>query len=149
VDALLLALQAALADDVDGVRSADVFIAEADNIVPAAVRMPAIGIKDGPIRREELAGGWMRYSLTTKVIVWSQVLQDGKGIALGTSTNPSIITLARRAVEILDENLLDIDGMISAWSPSETEAQSFATSTGSVYLRKIITMEYIKEALRP
>ncbi len=146
---LLSAIKTKLQTDIDYVRSKDFYITESEELIPSSVKFPAIGIKDGPIDRKELAGGMIEIKLQVRIIVLVQLQKHEAAIMGDASTGKKgVLEMAQDIHDSLDEDLLNIAGMIEAFSPAETESET----TGDeelVLQRKIITYEYTKEKERP
>ena len=147
---LLTAIKTQLQTDLTYVRAADVFITEDENLIPDAVKFPAVGIKDGPVVRTEEAGGMMEYALTVKIIPYVQLSKPEAAIMGDTSTGKEgILDIEADIHESLDENLLSITGMISAVAlPNQPESELFGDET-EVVVRKVISYQYEKETQRP
>lgn len=133
--------------DIDYVRDSDVFVTEDADAIPQAVKFPAIGIKDGPVTRTELAGGMWEVTLEVKVIAWVQLSKPAAAV-MGDGGNKGVLDMAADINASLDENLLAIAGMQSAFSPAETESELFGDEKEALQ-RKIITYRYMKEEDRP
>ncbi len=145
---LVLAIQTTLRSGISYVRDNDIYIAKHENIIPASVRPPCIGIKDGPIKRIELAGGEMEYHMWVKIVLYVQLMQDDASIMGDISGNKGVLDVADDVHALLDESLLGITGMISAWSPSETESEWFGDDQVTMQ-RTILKYDYEKEEKRP
>ena len=147
---LLTAIKTQLQTDLTYVRAADVFITEDENLIPDAVKFPAVGIKDGPVVRTEEAGGMMEYALTVKIIPYVQLSKPEAAIMGDTSTGKEgILDIEADIHESLDENLLSITGMISAVAlPNQPESELFGDET-EVVVRKVTSYQYEKETQRP
>ena len=78
--ALLTAIKLQLQTDLTYVRDKDIFVTEDDNLIPSAIKFPAVGIKDGPVVRTEEIGGMMEYALTVKIIAYVQLLKPEAAI---------------------------------------------------------------------
>lgn len=147
---LLAAIKSKIQTDLIYVRDSDVFITENENLIPDSVRFPAVGIKDGPISRKELAGGMMEYTMTVKVIPYVQLTKPAAAVMGDTSTgSKGILDMEDDIHSSLDENLLNISGMQSAVSATiSPESETFGDET-EVIQRKVISYTYIKEESRP
>ena len=147
---LLAAIKLQLQTDLTYVRAGDVFVTEDENLIPSAVKFPAVGIKDGPVVRTEEIGGMMEYALTVKIIPYVQLSKPEAAIMGDTSTGKEgILDIEADIHESLDENLLAITGMISAVAlPNQPESELFGDET-EVVVRKVISYQYGKETARP
>lgn len=146
---LLSALKTAIQTDLDYIRNADVYITPHLNLIPSAVRPPCIGIKDGKITREELAGGYLEETLTVRIVAYVQLAKEEAGImGDGAAGRKGVLDIASDIHESLDENLLGIAGMQAAFSPSEAESEMFGGIADGLQ-RKIIEYQYVREVIRP
>jgi hypothetical protein len=147
---LLTKIKAQLQTDLTYVRDKDFFITEDENLIPNAVKFPAVGLKDGPVVRVENIGGMMEYTLIVKIIAYVQLQKPGAAIMGDASTSDKgILDLETDIHKSLDENLLSITGMTEAVAlPNQLESELFGDETEAV-VRKIISYQYIKETTRP
>lgn len=147
---LLSAIKSQLQTDLTYVRDGDIFVTEDENLIPDAVKFPAVGLKDGPVIRTEEMGGMMEYRMTVKILVLVQLTKPEAAIMGDTSTGKKgILDLEADIHEALDENLLSITGMQAAAAvPNQPESKVFGDET-EVIQRKVISYEYVKETERP
>lgn len=130
-------------------RPQDVYITPALELIPNGVKAPAVGIKDGPVRRSELASGMLDVDLTVEVALFAQVLKPESSVMGDPATGqPGVLDLAAEVHAILDENTLGIAGMLDAFSPSESGSETVGTEA-EMFQRKIITYRYLKQEERP
>lgn len=140
-------LQTSLATDV---RSGDIFITPDLSFIPSKAMKPCVGIKDGKIGREELAGNMLELTLYVSLAVYVQLFKEEAGIVGDTSTNQKgVLELTGVAVAALDANLLSITGMQSAFAESESGSGLFSPDGQVMLSRKIINLKYVKEVQRP
>ncbi|MFH2129762.1 MAG: hypothetical protein ABIK68_05250 [bacterium] len=144
MQALLLAIQSALRSGLSDIRSGDIFITPHVNFVPPGVKAPAIGIKDGPGRVSELGGSMQETTLQVKLVIWVD-FPAGEEMIIGKGTMKGVLDRTTEVHAVLGQNLLSIDGMISARPVAETESEMFSDGKGRGLDRKIITYEYEKE----
>jgi len=150
VKALLTAIKTQLQADLGYVRASDVFITEHENLIPDAVKFPAVGIKDGPVVRIEMIGGMMEYRMTVKIVALVQLTKPEAAIMGDSVTGrKGILDMEADVHESLDENLLSITGMTAAVAAAnQSESEMFGDEV-EVIQRKIIAYEYTKETERP
>jgi len=148
--ALLTAIKTQLRTDLTYVRDSDIFVTEDENLIPDAVKFPAVGLKDGPVQRTEMIGGMMEYRMTVKIIALVQLTKPEAAIMGDTSTGKKgILDLEADIHDSLDENLLSITGMTEAVAAAiQPESEVFGDEV-EVIQRKIIGYEYVKETERP
>ena len=146
----MTAIKSQLQTDLTYVRDKDVFITEDENLIPSAVKFPAVGIKDGPVVRTEEIGGMMEYALTVKIIAYVQLSKPEAAIMGDASASKEgILDMEADIHESLDENLLSITGMQSATAlANQPESELFGDET-EVVVRKVISYQYEKETERP
>jgi hypothetical protein len=146
--ALLTAIKTQLQSDLTYVRASDIFVTEDESLIPETVKSQAVGLKDGPVIRKELAGRMMEYNMTVKIVLYVQLLRPEAAI-IGDGTQKGILDMEADVHTALDENLLGVAGMQSAVAaPDQPESELFGDETNA-FQRKIITYEYIKEEARP
>ena len=147
---LLTAIKTQLQTDLTYVRDKDIFVTEDENLIPDAVKFPAVGIKDGPVERRELAGSMMEYVMGVKVIVYVQLTKPEAAVMGDTATGKKgVLDMEGDVHASLDENLLSITGMQSATAaPLSPESELFGDEE-EVIQRKVITYQYVKEEARP
>lgn len=142
---LLAAIKAAL-ESIDDVT---VFVTPHENFLPHKTRMPAIGIKDGTIKRREGVSLTMESTMEVKLIAWVGLAKDEASI-LGdiSSSQMGIIDLSNAIHTVLDDNLLGLDGVISAFSTVEAGADMVGDNRETL-VNKVITYNYEKQGDRP
>lgn len=147
---LLTAIKAQLQTDLTYVRDKDVFVTEDENLMPNSVKFPAAGLKDGPVVRVELTSGMMEYTMTVKIIAYTQLQKPEAAIMGDAATgDKGILEVEKDIHKSLDENLLSITGMQSATAlPNQPESGLFGDEM-EVVSRKIISYQYVKETERP
>lgn len=145
---LLQAVQSQLRSNLDYIRDGDIYITPHVNYLPKHVRPPCIGIKDGPIVRTELAGGAWNVQMNVQIVVYVQVhKEEGAIVGDAAAGTKGILEISDDIHTYLDENLLGISGMISAFSPREEESVVFGSETEFIQ-QKVIDYEYEKEEER-
>lgn len=137
---LLQNIQSELKASLNGLRDVDIFITPHTNLIPAGTQFPAIGIKDGPITRSELADNAMDRELSVSLISYVKMYPDEQSI-MGGSGFKGILEVVEDLHDILDDNLLDITGMESAFCNDEKESEMFGKPEDGLQ-RKIITYKY-------
>lgn len=145
---LLIAIQNTLKSGLDYVRSGDVFIAPHEDFLPESIKFPAVGLKDGAVTRREEPGGMIEESLSVTVTVWAQLRRAAETSIVGDSANKGVLEVAADVTALLDENLLGLDGVIEAFSPSESASAFFMEESGGLQNKKI-TCHYTRETARP
>lgn len=141
---LLAAVRDALRQGLSGVRPADVYLTGHEGHIPEGVRLPCVGVKDGAVRRSELAGNVVAATVRVRLAVYAPLGRIG-------SENTEVLALASAVHQVLDDNTLGLLGVLNAFSPEEGEADWFGGPDGDalgVLLRKVITYEYDTEESR-
>lgn len=147
MQALLLAVKAALQAGISEVRDGDVFITPSENFIPAGVKSAlAIGVKDGPVTRRDLTCGLVEKTMQVRVAAFVR-LQKPEAAVIGDNSTSSLGVLAAiNAIEaLLTDNLLAISGMIFARPVQESASEMFVGEAGVAWQQKIITYNYIWE----
>lgn len=146
---VLNAIKTQLQTDLTYIRDGDIYIAPHVNYIAGHARPPCIGLKDGPISRVELPSGMWELTMTVTLAIYVQLAKDEAGVMGDTATGQKgVLEIAEDIHASLDENLLGITGMQSAFSPSETASEIFGDEKEALQ-RKLITYEYVKEEVRP
>lgn len=147
--ALLTAIQDRLRQRLSYVRPADIYIAPHVDYIPAAARTPCVGLKDGPVARRELAGGWWEVVSRVHLAVYVE-LAKSEAAVMGdaASDKKGVLQIVEDIHESLDEHLPDIDGMQAAFCPEEAESVPVTTDRADLQ-RKIVTYQYTLEEERP
>jgi hypothetical protein len=125
-----------------------VFVTPNENFLPNRVRLPAVGIKDGSIRRTLGGGGSQEESLDVSMTLWVQLGKPEASIMGDRAAKEmGILEFAEKVHTLLDGELLGIPGMEEAWSASESP--SSLVETDRALQIKVITYTYDKEGNRP
>lgn len=146
---LLLAIQTQLRTDLTYIRDRDIYIAPHINYIPASVRPPCVGIKDGKPTRVEGAASTWEVTLPVIIAVYVQLAKEEANIIGDASTNKKgVLEIAEDVMSSLDENLLSITGMEAAICLEDNESELFGDEKESMQ-RKILPFQYIKTETRP
>jgi len=97
---LLQKIQTELRSGVTAVRDRDVVLIPHPEILPESIRFPAIGIKDGKIKRTDLLGGCVEKNMPITVFPFVRMLKDEEPII-------ALLTIADAITTALADNLLD------------------------------------------
>ncbi len=147
--ALIAAIREAMRDNLTYIRPGDFFIAPHEDFIPRDVKFPCIGIKDGGIIRSEGLDSSMEYSMDVTLIAWVAIHKPEASIIGDDGTGvKGVLEVADDIHACLDENLLDIDGMIEAFSPSETGSETMGNDNQFLQKKKI-TYRYVIQGDRP
>ena len=143
---LLAAIKTALQAGITQARDGDVFITPSLNFLPAGVKSPAIGIKDGAVTRKDQTCGVVEKTMQVQVAVFIQ-LQKPEAAVMGDASTSSLGVLAAiDAIEaVLTGNLLAISGMIDARPVAESASELFVNDAGAGWQTKNITYNYTWE----
>jgi hypothetical protein len=149
--ALINAIREVLQEKLTYIRTGDFFIAPHEDFIPRDVKFPAIGIKDGQILRSEGLDSSMEYTMEVMLIAWVAVHKPEASI-MGDGGEESLIKgvldVADDIHDCLDENFLDIDGLIEAFSPSEAGSETMGADNQFLQKKKI-TYRYVIQGDRP
>ena len=145
--ALLQAVKAELQAGMTGLRTIDIFITPHTNLIPAGTQFPAIGIKDGSIKRAELMGGDSLDKEIKVILIPYVKVYPGEKSIIGSGVFKGILDVVEDIHEILDDNLLGIAGMEAAFCGDENESEMFGNPEDGLQ-RKIINYTYEKRSER-
>jgi len=149
--ALILAIQAALqaSSDLSYIADADIFIMPDENLLPISLEYPAIGLKDGAVTRVELSSGMQEVTLSVMVLPFV-LLDQSDAVIVGNSRTgkKGVLEITGDIHGVLDENLLGITCMQTAFSPLESASELFGAEEEAIQ-KKVITYTYVKEEERP
>lgn len=137
--ALLEAIKTKLQTSLTGLR--DIQVVPDEAMLPPGVRFPFIGLKDGPIEREEGIGETLKEKLSVKVIAYVEILKNEASI-MGDKTNTGVLELVGAIHDELNENLLGLTGMESAFCPHEDESETLVKENESFVQKKTCVYEY-------
>ncbi len=123
---------------------AQVFITTDEQTILAGIKLPCVGIKDGPVRTRRLAGGVEEKILRVHLVAWAP---QGKGAAqvTGDSTQAGVLAMTATCADLLNGDLLGIEGMIDARPVEETGSRLYLNQAGRSVQQKIITFEYVRQ----
>lgn len=123
----------------------DIAILADEMVIPAGVRMPFIGLKDGPIRRAEGAAGTLDELLQVSIILCQQILKDeatimGDGDPEENDYKPGILDMAADVHGLLNENLLGLAGVQQAFCSQEDASVLLGSPDGSrvIQMKKLV-----------
>jgi hypothetical protein len=141
--ALLAAIKAALlADEALGLRAQDCYVTPALEFIPNEVRAPFIALKDGDVTREELFSSALAETLSVQVCVFAHVLMPSASVMGDVPSGlRGVLDLCDAVHAVLDENLLGVSGLISAFCRSEGASETVGDEA-EMYQRKILTYTY-------
>jgi hypothetical protein len=142
--ALLTAVKKALQDEITGVRTADIFITPDEAVILSGAMIPCYGIKDGSVKRMDLAGNVQNKKMQVTIIAWADQGKDDAQI-MGDKTQDGVLDMTQQVEDILLDNLLAITGMIGAEVVSETPSRQFINDKGRSVQQKTITFEFERE----
>ena len=137
--ALMLAVKSRLQTDstLNYVRDCDIWITEDESLLPAAIKFPAIAIKDGPIKNEQKLCKNYVQDAAIKIIVYQQLLKTEEAI---TGTH-GILDMASDVITSLIDNTLSISGIQNIFPIAESESGLFGDEEEMIQ-RKTITIIY-------
>lgn len=124
------------------VRPGDIFVTPHVAFVPSSVRPPCVGIKDGKIKREELAGGCVDHEIEVLFCLFVAIRKEEASIVGDPSTGAKgLLQLRDDLHAVLHQNTLDVPGVQSAFAAKETGSDLFESGAGMAQ-RKIVTYTY-------
>ncbi len=120
---LLTAIQTELQGALSYVRDADIYITEDEDLIPQAVKFPAVALKDGDVEWEvDASGPTKKQALYVNVIVYVQIVRP-EGSVMGDGSHKGVLEIHADIKAELDENTLDSevsDAEIVSEKASET-----------------------------
>ncbi len=145
---LLPGIQTVLREAITYIRQGDIFLTGFTELPPDDVMLPAIGIKDGDVIKQDLAAGMVRYTMQVWVIIWTQVLKEQLTL-IGGGGAKGILEIENDVNIALDENLLG-DETIQSADPVSPAPESKPVTDGNRNMqRKDLKFVYVKETARP
>lgn len=145
MEALLLALQAEIRSWSEfGGR---VFVTEAQDYVPPALRTPACGLRDGDLAREDLTDDGGLETLVVHLYAYSDSRAPGEALLGNPATSRlGVVALLDLAAERLRGNLLGLEaqGLILA-RPGGQKASISWEEPGRVMTSRALTLTYQRE----
>lgn len=143
---LLTAIKAQLQGDqtLSFVRSSDIYITEDENVIPSAIRYPAIAIKDGPV--VNMPGTNLEYSQQADVycIGYVSIKRPEDSIM----ADRGVLALMELVITSLIQNALSISGVSSVFPPAEGESELFGDESEMLQKKKIV-MRYTRQKSLP
>jgi hypothetical protein len=138
-----------LRTDLTYVRDEDIFISVENDYQPSGLQYPAVGLKDGTIRRKELASGlWEETQTVTVILFQEHGTVPGTSVVGDGGTKKGLLEIAEDIHESLDDTTLGLAGVTQAVSLSESGSARVPEETGTIQ-KKEITYRYVTEAVRP
>jgi hypothetical protein len=113
----------------------DITIIADEVLIPEGVRFPFIGLKDGPIAREEGFSETLTERLTVYIVLYQQILKREASV-MGDGDKPGILDMASDVHAVLNENLLGLDGMERAFCPEEGAGELLLSPEGNRFVQK-------------
>jgi hypothetical protein len=137
---LLEKIKAKIQNQIPEVRDIDVFITPHTNLIPAGTQFPAIGIKDGSVKRNELMSNVLDRELSVSIITFVKMFPDEQSI-MGGSGFKGVLELVEDLHKILDDDFLEINGVEAAFCEDENPSEMFGKPENGLQ-RKIIIYKY-------
>jgi len=136
--------QSELQESLTNFKERNIFITPDLNIFPMEKSFPAIGIKDGKIEHLPYNQD-VKSTYTVQYAIYVEIIKEDESSVIGdTSTNKKgTLDIASDLRSVLDDNLLSITGLNSAFCTSESESLLIPGRSRSA-MRKILTYQYIK-----
>ena len=132
---LLLAVQARLRE-IEGLRDADVFLSPDKDLVPAGQKFPCIGIKDGDVKVDHLAGEVNELTLPVEIYVYEQLIK----------VDASMISLFDLAASVQTQLKTSLPGSyVKDVDHGNESAIQLLYRQGGMLMRKTVYYQYIKE----
>lgn len=150
---LLVAIKDALQDkylDLNLKKEKSVYICVDDRITPPGVIPPCIGIKDGDTVREETISDRLEITYNVSIFVLCDLPKDEqKIIGNEDKEKPGVLDMCYGVTQILDNNMLDIDGLYEALCTDISGSVAYGNvETGDFFQLKTLFYRYKWNGLR-
>jgi hypothetical protein len=139
---ILLGVRDKLRSSLDYVRGSDIVIVEGDYIMPASIKYPAIGIKDGAISYVEFTQDQKYDAYLVKIICFVQLQKNTEASIIGDDAagQKGVMDVASDCITALRKD--DLSGLVHAATPiGEAESINLIDQAQDVQ-SKIITIRY-------
>ena len=143
MDEILTAIKTALQSAIAAVPDGDIIVVPSIDYIPNGTSLPCITIKDGGITNRALMGGCVEQEMVVYVSPWVEMVNDETSLTGATSV-VGLLDLIDDIESALNNNLLDITGLQSAWCESSAPSELFGDDREALQ-RKTITVTYEKE----
>ncbi len=138
---LILATQAQLQADLSYVRDRDVFITEDEDLIPAQVKFPAVGIKDGSEKYDIETGNQESGELYLDIIAYVRLSKPGAAIMGDASTGKKgVLDIVKDIKASLSGQHLG--GIVETAVPVESGGSEAMGDEEEAIQKKRITMKY-------
>ena len=142
---LLIAIREELRSKISTVVDSNVCIVRSESYIPPTARDRAIGLKDGPVTFRKLAGGVVETTARIMAVSWVQIVDDYDLSIMGVGGDrPGVLDLSSQVIDVLDGNLLGLQGMQSADVIECRASEPMGINTTTLH-RKIVVFQYIRE----
>jgi hypothetical protein len=138
---LLLAIKSHLQGDsnLNYVQAMSIFITPDEGLIPNQVKLPAISIKDGPVKNEqEICNNYLQYA-TVKVTVYQRIFKPEEFI-VGTH---GVLEMAADVIASLIGNKLGLSGIENVFPIGEGESQVMGRENEMMQM-KVISFLYTR-----
>ncbi|MEW6378070.1 MAG: hypothetical protein AB1611_00530 [bacterium] len=126
-------------DTLSYVRDGDISIISDENSIPAAGNFPAIVIKDGPIRNEQmLARNYLQHA-EVRITVYQRILKPEESV-MGTH---GVLAVANDVVTSLIDQKLNLPGVQNVFPVSEDPSQLYGDKEEMIQ-KKTITFVFTR-----
>ena len=143
---LLTAIQTQLRTDLTYIRDDDIYITPHENYIPAQVRFPCVGIKDGAVARTELTRGEaVESDRAVSIIAYVNLAKPEAAVMGDTATGKKgVLDIINDIHDSLHANKLSLTGMSHAFCPGETGSELFGDENEYIQ-KKAVRYEYTQE----
>lgn len=120
----------------DGLRALDVFLSADKNLIPPGARYPAVGIKDGKVKRRYLPGNVTELGLPVEIYIYEELGNDDRAII-------SVFDLTGKVHDLLSED--QFSGYVKDVEPGEETPVEVLYRKDGIVLRKTLFYQYERE----
>ena len=140
---LLTAIKTQLQTKLTYVRNGDIFVTPAENYLPAHVKFPCVGIKDGAIEREIVEfSGVTEERLRVLLAAFVQIVKEEDSL-IGVGATKGLLDMVDDIRTALDDNLLAQASMLSNFCIEERASEMFGDEKELIQ-QKVIVYEYVR-----
>lgn len=122
-------------------RESDCYLTPHANWLPTGVRFPCLGIKDGGVIREELAGEMVGLTMTVELVTMTLLPADGSGFV----DEKSAFALLDAAEHVLVYNLLEVPGATGVSVGNDLPSELFRSDNNQWIVKLVRRMVYTIE----
>lgn len=147
---LLQSIKARLTGRLTWMKPGNIFVTPDAEYIPASVRPPCIGIKDGNISRdpEPGTGTYRKEVCEVQIIIWSDLLRDEAAILGDTVLGEKGLAETAAEIDAALDRYLAAEPVLEAFCSTEKGTEQYSDGNNTIQ-RKIMIFKYITDGTRP